>query len=336
MKGTQYLITGATGNLGSTVARQLAAEGKDVRALVDKSDSASDRLPKNAEIIVGDITDIRSLEHFFSPDGHSRIVVIHCESSDTVSPDYSKKVYAINVTGTRNVVDKCVERKVGKLIYMSSTSAIPEFPRRRTIEEVSFFDPAAIVGFYGKTKAEASQLVIDAVHEQGLDASIVFPSAICGPGDYAYGPLSRFIVDYVSERISVGIAGSLNAVDVRDLAAGVVACCDKGGKGQGYIMANDCVSVRKMFRLLSSLSGARKVKVIVPAPLAKAAALAYRVASRLLGWAPGGLTSYAVYLIARNNKFSSRKAERELGYKVRPFAQTIEDSIDWLEREGKI
>ena len=142
MKGTQYLITGATGNLGSTVAGQLVAEGKDVRALVYKNDPAADRLPKDAEIIVG---------------------------------------------------DKCVERKVGKLVYMSSTSAIPEFPGRRTIEEVSSFDPA-----------------------------------------------------------------------------GVVACCDKGRKDEGYIMANDCVSVRKMFRLLSSLSGAKKVKVIVPAPLAKA------------------------------------------------------------------
>ena len=336
MKRTQYLITGAAGNLGSSVARRLAAEGKRVRALVLKGDPAAERLPKDVEILVGDITDSNSLKHFFAADGEDESVVIHCASIVTVSPDYSEKVYEVNVRGTKNIVAGCIERKVKKLVYISSTGAIPERPRGEPIDEPSSFDPELVVGFYGQTKAEASQIVLNAVRDKGLDASLVFPSGICGPGDYALGPFTSFLIDYLTGKIGAGICGSFNAVDVRDLAAGVIACCDKGRKGEGYIMANACVSMRQLFHLLSCLSGTKEVKTIFPASLARVAALAAEAAAKLRGRPASRMTTYAVYNLARNNRFNSAKAAGELGYRARPFVDTIADSIDWLWLEGRI
>jgi dihydroflavonol-4-reductase len=335
MNKTLYLLTGAAGNLGSSVARQLVAQGREVRALVLKGDPAAERVPPEVEVLVGDITDKASLAHFFEGCEGRDLVVIHCASIVTVSPDFNAKVLEVNVEGTRNVIDKCLEYKVRKLVYVSSTGAIPELAKGKAIAEVDRYDPDLVIGFYGKTKAEASQAVLDAVRDRGLDASIVCPTGIAGPGDYAYGPVASFIIDYVKGGMPAGVAGSFNAADVRDLAAGVIACCDKGRKGESYILGNECVSMGEMFRLVSAASGAKEVTTILPVWLARAMAFLAGLSGRVTGRKPK-LTTFSIYNLDRNNVFSSEKARRELGYSSRPFDETIADTVDWLKSEGKI
>jgi dihydroflavonol-4-reductase len=330
-----YLLTGAAGNLGSSIARQLVAGGKSLRALVLKGDPAAERVPKEVNTCIGDVTDIPSLERFFAVEGYDEAVVIHCASIVTVSPDYSRKVQEVNVAGTRNIVDKCIEHKVRKLVYVGSTGAIPERKKGEAIVEVDRYDPAAVIGFYGKTKAEASQIVLDAVRERGLDASIVCPTGIAGPGDYAYGPVASFVIDYVKGDMPAGVEGSFNAADVRDLAGGTIACCDKGRRGESYILGNECVSMREMFRLVSEASGARLVKTVLPVRAARLMAALAGIGARFTGKQPK-LTTFSIYNLDRNNVFDSGKAERELGYLSRPFAETIRDTVAWLREEGKI
>lgn len=283
MKNRIYLVIGAAGNLGSSVCSQLLEKGARIRALVLKGDPAAERVPKKVEIVIGDVTDTASLERFFTVEDGTEVIVIHCASIVTVSGDYSEKLYEVNVGGTQNMVDKCLEHKVKKLAYVSSTSAIPELPNGQKITEVSHFTADGIVGHYGKTKALASQIVMDAVHKKGLDASIVFPTGICGPDDFAYGPVSTFVIDYVNGRMPGGVAGSFNAVDVRDLADGVISCCDNGRKGEGYIMGNVCVSMRDMFRYISSASGVKEVKTILPISIAKIFAHLTSLGSKITG-----------------------------------------------------
>ena len=370
MKKQIYLVTGAAGLLGSNITRKLIERGDRVKALVLNRDPAIKHVPKEAQVVFGDITDNESLERFFKIKDDDDIIVIHCASIVTVDPDYNKKVYEVNVQGTKNIVDKCVKHKVKKLVYISSTSAIPELPEGQVIKEVTSFSPKGIIGHYGQTKAEASEIVMNAVREKNLDASIVFPTGICGPNDFAYGPVSTFIVDYVKGKMPAGVAGYFNAVDVRDLADGVIACCERGRKGEGYIMGNELVSMRQMFDLLSELTGCKNVKTIIPIKVANILAafadkfnkikyevgnsisyavynmarnydFSYRKAEVELAYSVrpykvGKLTSFAVYNMARNNDFSYRKAEIELGYKVRPFKDSMADEITWLRNEGKI
>lgn len=237
--------------------------------------------------------------------------------------------------GTKNVIRKCVEHEVKKLVYVSSTSAIPELPTGQRIKEVEHFSPEGIIGYYGQTKAMASQAVMDAVEAYDLDASIVFPTGICGPNDFANGPVSTFIREYVGGKMPAGIEGHFNAADVRDLADGCIACAEKGGKGQGYIMGNQLVSMREMFDMLSEKSGCKNVRTILPMSLGKLIGKLCDLKGRITG-KTGRMTSFAVYNLIRNNDFDFSKAQRELGYRARPFSETIEDEIAWMIDEGML
>lgn len=335
MKERIYLVTGAAGLLGSNITKKLLEQGECVRALVLKEDPAVGHVPNEAEVVFGDITDKKSLERFFTVEKAKEVYVIHCASIVTVNADYSQKVYEVNVNGTKNIVQKCMEHHVKKLVYISSTSAIPELPAGQRIREVSHYAPEGIIGFYGQTKAEASQAVMDAVKEHDLDACIVFPTGICGPNDFANGPVSSFIKEYVGGQMPAGIEGYFNAVDVRDLADGSIAAAHKGRKGEGYIMGNQLVSMREMFDLLSRISGCKNVKTILPIPIGKLMGKLCDLQGKLTG-KTGRMTSFAVYNLIRNNDFDYSKADRELGYHVRPFEETIEDEIRWMVQEGML
>jgi len=335
MTDTIYLLTGAAGYLGSNISRSLFAKGKRVRALVLKGDPAISHIPMETEVITGDILDTHSLEKFFNVPDCTEIIVIHSASMVTVSPELSEKLYSVNVLGTKNILDACVKHKVKKLVYISSTSAIPELPRGKIIHEVDSLDPHPIVGGYAKTKAIATQMVLDAVKEKGLDASIVYPSGITGPNDYGNGFFTNFIIDCCHGKIPAGITGSFNAVDVRDLAEGVITCTEKGRKGEGYIMSNSTVNMHDLFHLVSLYTGARDVNLILPESIAKLIAAIFSFISIFTG-KPGILTSMVIYNFTRNNLYSSEKAKRELGFRVRPFEETIRDMSFWLNDERRI
>ena len=155
------------------------------------------------------------------------------------------KVRAVNVDGTANIIDQCIKHKVKKLVYISSFGAIPEAPHGEKIKEVDNFEQTeGLVGFYSVTKAEATQLVLNAVKEHPeLDASVIHPTGICGPYDYAFGPVTSMVMQFIKGEMKMGISGTFNSVDVRDLAAGVIAACDKGRRGECYILSNMVVTM---------------------------------------------------------------------------------------------
>ncbi|MHB1314132.1 MAG: NAD-dependent epimerase/dehydratase family protein [Christensenellales bacterium] len=330
-----YLLTGAAGNLGSNVSRMLIASGETVRALVLNGDPAIVHIPREAEVCSGDVLDVSSLERFFAVPEGTDIYVIHCASIVALDPNYSQKVHDVNITGTQNILDQCVKHNVKKLVYISSTSAIPALSGGQPIVEVSRFDPRPIVGYYGKSKAAASQLVMNAVSQYDLDASIVFPTGIFGPYDYGFGLITRNIINMVEGKIPAGVAGTFNSADVRDLAAGVISCCAKGRKGEGYIMGNKTVTMQDLFDAIAEASGCRRVTTILPAGMARVLASIFETWSRITK-KPTLLTKFTIYNLVRNNNFSSEKAAEELGYHFRPFSETIRDEVLWLRGEGKI
>ncbi len=335
MENKIYLVTGVAGNLGSSVAARLLADGKKVRGLVLKGDPAATRVPKEVDVFVGDVTDTESLGRFFSVPADTDVVCIHCAAIVTVNPDYSPKVYAVNVKGTQNIVDMCVSNHVLKLVHVSSTSAIPELPGGVPITEVDRYNPDLVTGYYGKSKALGSQIVMDAVRGKNLDASIVFPTGICGPDDYAFGPVASFLMEYCAGKLTAGVAGSFNAVDVRDLADAIVTCTDAGRKGEGYILGNECVSMKQMFHILAELTHTKEVTTILPAGAGKILGKASDIIERITK-KPQRMTSFAVYNLTRNNNFDCTKARDELHFRTRPFEESISDTIAWLAREEKI
>ena len=334
MTQTMYLLTGAAGNLGSNISRQLVNKGCSVRALVLPNDKAVRYVPTEADICFGDIMDNASLEQFFTVPENTSVIVIHCASIVTVDPSFQQKVYDINVTGTKNIIQKCLENNVEKLVYISSTGAIPEQPGHTLIKEVSAFEPQKVIGCYSQSKALASQAVLDAVKEHDLNACIICPSGICGPNDYSFGEAATVICDVVNGKMPVGIAGSFNLCDVRDLADGVIKACDRGQKGECYIFGNKPVTLKEFSQVIADVSNCKPIRFFLPIPLANAIAKLMEVRAKRTG-KPTILTTFAVYNLARNNHFDSSKAQKELGYCTRPFIQTISDEVRWLQAEGK-
>ncbi len=336
MNSRIYLLTGAAGLLGSNVSRKLIERGERVRALVLDGDTAAKYIPDEAEIVIGDVTDPDSLEKFFTVPEKTEVYVIHAASIVTLNPGPSEKVYAVNVTGTQNIINKCVSHKVKKLVYISSTGAIPEKQGKLPMKEVKHFNTRKLVGYYSVTKAEASQLVLNALElVPELDASIIHPSGICGPNDYSYGPVAEFIMQYARGKMPAGIAGTFNSVDVRDLAEGVIACCDKGRRGECYIMSNSQVSMEDMFYLINDAAGLNYKPKILSPKLAQILSVIMETGSKITG-KPAAITDFAIYNLTRNNNFDCSKAKKELDFHCRPFEETINDEVLWLKAEGKI
>ena len=331
-----YLVTGAAGFLGGTVCRQLIDRGDKVRAFVLPNDPAIKFVPEEAEICEGDLRDMASLERFFTVDSDTETVVLHIASIVTVDPGFNQKVIDVNVGGTQNIIDLCLSHKeCRKLVYCSSTGAIPETQKGTAIRETDNFDADKVEGCYSQSKAMATQLVLDAVRKRGLNACVVHPSGIMGPEDYAVGETTGTLIKIINGDMPMGIDGSFNLCDVRDLAHGTIMAADKGTTGSCYILGNDEVSFKDFSKLVSEESGCKPVKMFLPIGMANFIAGILEKKAKKKGEKPL-MTSFSVYNLARNNVFDSGKARRELGYTTRSYRETIHDEIAWLKAEGKI
>ena len=336
MRDTLYLVTGATGFLGSTICRQLIERGDKVRAFVLPNDKAMKHIPKEVEIFEGDLCDINSLEKFFTVPNGMKTIVLHIASVVTVDPTYNQKVIDINVNGTKNIIDLCLSHKeCQKLVYCSSTGAIPELPKGEIIKEVNKFDETKVLGCYSQSKALATQAVLDAVKNKGLNACVVHPSGILGPEDFAVGETTSVVIQIINGEMPMGIAGSFNLCDVRDLAKGTILASEKGKVGECYILANEEVSFKDFSRMLEKESKCKKMKMFLPLGVANFIASVMEKQAKKKGTKPL-MTTFSVYNLARNNAFDSSKAKRELGYTTRSYEETVRDQVAWLKKEGKL
>lgn len=336
MSRTLYLVTGAAGFLGSHTCRQLLDRGESVRAFVLKGDPAVKYIPEKVGIVTGDLCDINSLENFFKVPDDTQTIILHVASMVTVNPDYNQKLMDINVGGTKNIIEKCLEHpECKKMVYVSSSGAIPELPKGQKIREVKQFDSEKVVGWYSKTKAMATQAVLDAVKKEGLNACVVHPSGILGPQDYAIGETTGTIIKIINGEMPVGMRGSFNLCDVRDLAAGCIAAADKGRTGECYILGNEEVTLKEMCELLDKDLHCGTCKLYLPLGLAKLLAKQMEKKAEKTG-KKALMTTFSVYNLERNNTFDYSKAKKELGYHTRSYAETLHDEAVWLKEEGKI
>ena len=336
MSNTLYLVTGAAGFLGGHICRQLLGRGDKVRAFALPGDKAIQYIPEGVEVVEGNLCNMEDVQRFFTVEEGVETICLHIASIVTVTPDYSPLVMNVNVGGTKNIIRCCLDHKeCKKLVYCSSTGAIPEEKKGRKIREVMYFDEDQTVGCYSRSKAIATQAVLDAANIDGLNACVVHPSGILGPEDPALGETTKTVIDIIKGEMPMGMDGSFNLCDVRDLAAGCIGAADHGKKGESYILANEEVSFRDFVKLICEESGCKPIKTFLPLKLAyKLAAMMEKSAAKS-GKEPL-MTTFSVYNLDKNNSFDYSKAQREIGYKTRPYKETIKDEIAWLKANGHI
>ena len=328
-----YLITGATGFLGRAVLQLLLAHSCRILALVMDKDPLAYTIPENVTVFCGDLTDKDTLRSFFAAGGDN-FCVLHCAGIVSVASKPDEAIYRVNVQGTQNIIDLCCEFGAEKLVYVSSVHAIAEKPAPQTITEPDRFAPDEILGDYGKSKSMATALVLEAA-QSGLNASVVLPSGILGPGDLARGNMTRMLLAFCRGRLPLGVKGGYDFVDVRDVAVGVLACAERGKAGECYILSGHYTTIQDMFSLTASQLGRKAPKFCVSATLASCAAPVFEKIAQLRGERPF-FTPYSIAVLRSNGHFSNAKAVGALGFHARPLRETLRSMILWFQGQNLI
>ena len=320
-----WLVTGATGHVGTILVSVLQQRGEHVRALVRPNSNIVAH--SNVEIYEGDIRNRESLIPFFDRGDYDYVSLVHCAALITIASKHNPEVWNINVHGTNNVMSLARDTGVDRIVYVSSVHAIPERPANEIITEVSSFSPNLVHGQYAKSKAAAAQIVLDYA-KAGLNVSIVHPSGIIGPGDTrSRNHMIRTIQAISDGKISVGLQGGYDFVDSRDVADGIIGCEEKGRPGECYILNGNYISVLELVNSIRKIRGKKTTRIEAPHALAKLIAPVAEYFSRTFSKDAPLLTPYSVYTLHTNGRFSHEKATREFDYHPRPMEESIRDSL---------
>lgn len=323
------LLTGANGHLGRVLLTMLRRMSDcEIRALILPGEPGMNSI--KVHYYHGDVCEPASLEAFFSHLEGKSVYVIHTAGIIDIQESVSPLLYAVNVTGTRNITELCLKHHVKRLLYTSSVHAIEEGEPLSIITETSMFSPLSVHGGYAKTKAQASAIVMEAVR-QGLDAVIVHPSGILGPYGSVHNHLVQMVVSYMNGSLPAAVSGGFDFVDVRDVAAGCLLALEKGKAGECYILSNRYYTIQEVLEMVRKESGARKLRVL-PIWLAKASLPFMKLYAKVKKQRPL-YTSYTLYTLQSNARFSHDKATKDLGYIPRDLRKTIHDTVLWYQKQ---
>lgn len=250
-----------------------------------------------------------------------------------ISEEISPLLYEVNVNGTRNIIELCREYRIKRLVYVSSVHAIPEKEEEMTQNEVDTFSPDTVRGGYAKTKAEATQLVLDAA-AAGLDAVIVQPSGILGPYDSSGNHLVQLVTDYLRGRLLACVKGGYDFVDVRDVADGCIRAAMQGKSGECYILSNRRYEIKDVLGMVRKTHGGRRIPAL-PVWMAKACVPFIKLDAKRRKIRPL-FTRYSLYTLSGNSKFSHDKATAELGYRPRDLFTTVKDTVRWCQSHAAL
>src|SRR5262245_2078595 len=320
----KYLVTGATGLVGNNVVRQLLDAGDEVRVLVRASSDLRGLEGLPVEKAIGDVRDAASVAA--ACQGVQR--VIHAAGYVHLGWSQLELHRQINVEGTRNVAIAAREAGI-RMVHVSGINALGLGRLDHPADEESGL-PGIIEIPYVVTKRESEQAVLDEV-ARGLDALIVNPGCMFGPWDWK--PSSGRMLLAVARFAPAYPLGAVTFCDVRDVAAGTLAASPLGRRGGRYILGGHNLSYREAWRQMRRLAG--KLSPLVPmGPIIRTiAAPILNLHTWLTGY-EGEINSAVLKLGRQQHCFSSRRAETELGYKVRPFTETLGDTWDWFRQRG--
>jgi dihydroflavonol-4-reductase len=324
------LVTGATGFVGSAVARALLHEGWQVRVLVRDSSDRRNLDGLETEVVSGDLNDHGSLER----------AAKGCEALFHVAADYRlgarrpQELYRTNVEGTRNVLSAAQLAGVARIVYTSSVATIGIPADGSAGTEDSPVALADMIGHYKRSKFLAEQVAREAARA-GAPVVIVNPSTPVGPGDVKPTPTGRMVQDAAAGRMPAYVDTGLNIVHVDDVAAGHLLALSRGRSGEHYILGGENMSLRAILTEITGLAGRSPPRIRLPTaallPIAYVADALGRLSGRTMR-----LTVEGVRLARKRMYFSSDKAARELGYRWRAPSEAFRDAVQWLREQGMI
>jgi dihydroflavonol-4-reductase len=321
------LITGASGFVGSAIAKAFRESGFEVRVLV-RASSPRTNIHQADAIIAGDICDrsavaaaVRGVRY-----------VIHAAADYRLWAPHPAEIFRTNVDGTRVVMEEALHAGVERIIYTSSVATIA-LQADSLADESCRLDASQAIGAYKKSKIMAERLVEDMVRNAGLPAVIVNPSTPIGPRDVKPTPTGRIIVEAARGHMPGFVDTGLNLVHVDDVANGHLAALRKGRIGERYILGGENVQLRDMLSEIARIVGRSPPKLRFPV----AAIYPLAVGAELWSYASGSepfVTRDGLRMARHHMFFNDARARRELDYRSRPYRQGIADAIAWFRKAG--
>lgn len=325
------LLTGATGFVGSAVARVLLARGHQLRLLARPTSDRRNLTGLDAEIVTGDLTDAASLARAAA--GCRYVVHVAADYRFWV-PDPEPMLRA-NVEGTRAIMRAAQAAGAERVVYCSSVAALGLTADGTPADETTPVDEAGLYTTYKRSKYLAQQAVLQLVRDEGLPAVVVNPAAPVGPRDIKPTPTGKMIMDAANGRMPAYIDTGLNIVHVDDVAKGHALALERGRIGELYILGGENLALIEVLRLVAQAAGRRPPSLRLREAWVWPVAAAMERFARLTG-IPPLITRDHLRMARKPMFFSSAKATAELGYAPRPARQAVEDAVAWFRANGMV
>lgn len=326
------LVTGATGFLGSAVARRLLESGEQVRVLTRPASDRTNLEGLDVDVVHGDLRDPASLA----------AACRGCEALYHVAADYRlwvrdpRELYASNVDGTRALMRAAIDAGIGRVVYTSSVATLGVHTDGTPANEDTPVTLENMIGHYKRSKYLAERVVDELVRDAGLPAVIVNPSTPVGPRDVKPTPTGRIVRDAALGRIPAYVDTGLNVAHVDDVAEGHLLAFHHGETGRRYILGGDDLALREILTIVAHWCGRAPPRIRLPRHAVYPVAWASQLWARLTNGPEPQATVDGLRMAAKKMYFDSSRAVSELGYTSRPARAAIEDALDWFRVRGAI
>src|SRR5208337_4554163 len=327
-------VTGATGFLGSHVARVLAEQGAELRLLVRPTSDLRNLEGLNADRVIGDLRDPASIEKSLSG----------CDALFHVAADYRlwerdpAEMYRSNVEGTHFLLEAARKQGIRRIVYTSSVATMGftsglSTKKGNVADEKSPVGIEDMIGHYKRSKFMAEQVAVEAARS-GVDVVIVNPTTPIGERDIKPTPTGRIVVDFLKRKFPAYVETGLNLVDATECARGHVQALEKGRSGERYILGGENLTLKQILDRLAAITNLPSPTVKLPYIFALAAGVVDEVVTgRVLGREPRA-TIDAVRMGRKMMFVSCAKAERELGWRTVPVDGALRRSVEWFRDNG--
>ena len=322
-------VTGATGFVGSHVARVLVEQGADLRLLVRSSSDPKNIQQLNADRVVGDLCDPESIDRAMA----GCDVVFHVAADYRLWVRDPAQMYRANVEGTRTILQAARKNRVRRVVYTSSVATMGFTVKNNPVDESSPVSLENMIGHYKRSKYMAEEVALAAGHD-GIDVVVVNPSTPVGEQDIKPTPTGRIVVDFLKKKFPAYVDTGLNLVDVRECARGHAAALEKGRNGERYILGGENLTLKQILDKLAAITGLPSPRVRLPYAVALASGVVDTVVTGVVLRREPRVTIDAVRMGRKKMFVSSAKAERELGWKAVPVDAALRRAVQWFTENG--
>ena len=325
----RVLVTGASGFVGSAVARIARERGFDVRVVIRKTSSRQNLEGLDAEVVIGDMRDEASMRAAMKGVRY----LLHVAADYRIWARDPGEIERANLEGTEATMRAALAEGVERIVYTSSVATLKVSPAGEIVDETKPAQAHQTIGAYKRSKVLAERAVERMVANDGLPAVIVNPSTPIGPRDVKPTPTGRIIVEAATGKIPAFVDTGLNLVHVDDVANGHFLALERGVIGERYILGGENLSLQQMLADIAGLAGRKAPTIKLPRGPLYPLAIGAELYAKFSGKEPF-VTVDGLRMSKNKMYFTSAKAERELGYKARPYGEGLSHALDWFRANG--